>query len=608
MSKRPFTKAKKHDSRKRLYGTFDLETDGFSSTVLYATAICEDTVGGEFRPVYSSVSVDGLIDYMVEHNRKNMAWFAHNLEFDARYIMEHIKEHRADEFEKIELRERGMGKIFQLILRWKPEYKRQPLTLSDSMALYPQSLENFAKRFSTDGEKLSHDHSQRFDALDVEHVRYAEQDVICLLSALRGFHSMVLDTFGVNLRYTISSTALLAFQASLEETVCEWRLQEEQEKESRKAYCGGLVFQTDNLQHGETASLDINSAYPYVMRKHGLPMGKGVNTDEYKQGMPGIYHCIVKGKEGIRVAFLHDERGQWRVDTFRSWLTSAEIDYARETGDYEITVKQGFFFPDGVKHICDTFVTQCEQLRRKNAGTPLEIVVKLMQNSVYGKFGTKPEATESIWSPVDPGDEWLPRIAQEIEESIGDTYYREKLIDAPYMLPHWAAFITAHTRIELMRHVKRCENAGFLPYYGDTDSIKVDARAVDIMRPYMTENSGGDLPSWQYGALKSDGNYLMFRPIAPKVYAAFDGVKWSGACKGRPRSVTEERHFRDLYERGDTELARWESPTSFKAYAENGRFSRHQTRKVSSIDNSSRFVVLNDGRVYPSTSSMVRRL
>ena len=234
-----------------------------------------------------------------------------------------------------------------------------------------------------------------------------------------------------------------------------------------KYYNGGITYANpdyvgilvDNID-----VYDINSSYPDSMRNYLLPYGEPSKGDDKEKKLKLIR---ITAKKKIRITtslpFLYTinqkqlakeyKRNINAGDTFyitspeweqvkiyygeKNWITRIEYSFKQTQG------KKLFG-----KYIDEATEGKIKALNEKNPA--LYYLNKLMQNTLYGKFGTNPEMTSRIWNDTD--GEWEKRTI--VQES-------------KYYLPI-AIFTTAYSRVKLVKAVGH--NFKYF-LYTDTDSI-----------------------------------------------------------------------------------------------------------------------------------------
>jgi hypothetical protein len=489
----------------------DFETDGLGGEFIIGA--CVSTEDDEVEYFYS---IREFIDkYLIEENAGLKIYF-HNLEYDGRYII--------DELLRTNLKFNIINRVARVLSINLLFGEKKQVSIIDTFALLSDSLKRLTKVFAPDYEKKVMDFDNEvFDPTNPVHMEYLKYDVLGLkyvyIRARRAIH----DTFKVNARLTAASTALEAWKVALPKGTSIWRLSKDKEDFVRMAYSGGLLYVKRPDFYQDVYVYDFNSMYPSVMRDYGVPDGNSFWTDRVEG--PGFYHVIVHAENAVFPFLFSWSDGvkyspQKSDVTFESYITDREYYLARRLG-YKISVIKGIAFKRISYHFKE-FVDECEQLRLAHGKDAIGSITKLIQNSLYGKFGSKTEV-ESI--EYDPNIlEGVPFL-QDINDPELPThlYIKKKAIDRTYMLPHFAAYITANARCRLVEAAVECgvENV----VYCDTDSLFITAPANLIMDKKL-----GD----KYGLVKLEAHMGEILIISPKMYF---GTKSSS--KGFPKKQIE---------------------------------------------------------------------
>lgn len=585
-SKSRFSKEpRQRDSRSFLIGAIDIETDGFGGEYVYGTIHHETWACARG---YERMS--DLLDYLFSLDAKllkDTIWFSHNGEFDWSRLIQYFHAH--NEGFEIQAMEKMEGKFFQFNVKG-PDGKLVT-TWRDSLALWPGKLKDLLIAFAPHCPKG--ETPIPFDPKNEAHVRYALNDAYGLVEGLRGFDKELYRVYGVHIKGTIASTGYQALLRALPEDEVYTRVNGSIETWFRNCYYGGRVQINAKLsEYSELInSFDINSSYPAQMRL-GVPGGRPRHTDIIREDVNGLYPGFYYGRvtmPDLPLPFIphKNEHGQLSFPRagkpFYTYLSSIEIEYLRLLGgdiDDDDPKFEGFYFPEGLCYPFNAFVDMCEHTRNANKGTSTEKVIKLIQNSVYGKFGTRPEGREVIVSFGNKVPEgYVLYIDLDTGEHIPNAFIREAARDAAYMLPHWAAWITAQARLCLDRGIRTAGAKNVL--YIDTDSIKTTPEGTARML-------ASDLVGKVYGQFKDEGDIKRFRAIAPKVYAGYkkdetgEYAPWF-AVKGIPAKQALEQ-FEDLHA-GKEIMAEWESPNSFTTMMRTGKMSANRLRHSTDFRN-----------------------
>lgn len=513
----------------------DTETLGLNGAILMTQLYCDGWSDAELFEDHRE-ALDRIFS-MPPAVLKKVIWYAHNAEYDWRYLIETI----VDIGYNIRFGERAENKYYELRIETRGEKPELVTRFRDSMAIFPYGLKVFTKSMLEESspELVKKDiglgSGVNFDKTNPIHIEYAKNDVIGLVAAIKKFDELIYSTFGSHVKATASSTAYNAWLRCAPEN--EWYPRQSPSAEIffRLGYNGGLV--SLNCEYGVVypiiQTFDINSSYPANM-KEGVPKGLAVWTQGYVAGLPGFYKVkafvpvdavlpIVPYRSPItdQLAWARGDNGGEGFDTV---VTSLEIEYCQTLG-CKFEIEEGYIFPHGLCYPFNEFVGICERLRKEHKGKPLEIVVKLMQNSLYGRFGMRVEGREVVIDLDGEPDGMLPAFDPKRGNIIKNVYVKETERDTEYMLPHWAAWITANSRILIDKATELAGRENVR--YRDTDSLQgpIDPLRIESM-------VGKD-----YGKLKMEKVKRNVVYHAPKCYTFTDedGIP-QATYKGIPRS------------------------------------------------------------------------
>ncbi len=575
---------------KKVYCAWDTETDGLGGELL-CISYCypfQNQSGYNSGVIVKKSKEDMILDFLdivdkVKFYKKQVIWLAHNMQYDLRQLVPYF----IDKKYKIICHMRNETSIFKIEIR-NIETKTK-IIFQDSFALFPMSLKKFTESFSSNCAKLDViDFSkEKFNVKNKTHLEYAKRDSESLLYAFEKFVDSIEKNFNCQVNTTISSTAMKAFEETLKDDECYFYSKNNSiEQFIRESYRGGLVFLTTTEKQDNCVTYDINSSFPASM-KLGVPYGKYRYCKKRKKDLPGFIKVKVKSPDNLIVPILgykKDGTNYYPSGTFETIVTTIELDFALKNG-YTLIEDLGGVYFEKLVYPFQTFVNKCETLRKKYKGTSEELIVKLIQNSVYGKFGSNREVTDFLIEP--PDDQKIGRIPLDEDE----IFWIGKSIDDDLpCLPQFASWISANSRINLLKNVyeigpEKC-------FYADTDSItlkidKNDEAKIDC----------GDL----YGQFKREKEWKTFRPIAPKVYAGQKMTgEWTGACKGVPKKVLKEEDWKDLYETKSLEKSFVTLPSLRVALTKKttNDEAKTTTRKSTAIENSNSFIEEN-GKIRP---------
>lgn len=496
---------------RQLLAAFDIETDGFGGKVLGVGYRVE----GDTKATLTR-DPDEWVDAILKDKRR-IIWYAHNAGgFDLLHLLPYL---RAREGVSISVIWQGRkGRCIGMVVK----QGRRRCELRDSYAICPTTLAKMADAFAPELPKGELDFDKvTWQWSNTEHRAYLARDVDALLTSVLRIWELSWATFTCWPRWTLGSTAMRAWRQMLPETACIWQLNRPVEDWVRQGYYGGFVFLRHYGFKEDVTALDVNAMYPSVMREFEFPSGTPCRTTFYSDTRLGMYRVTCYVPQAVKLPCLplrHKEGVSWPTGKFETVVTTPEIEYARSLG-CAVEVIDGYVWPDRMRPFVE-IVDKCESLRK---GSPpksaLSEFTKYLQNSLYGKFGTRREA-EDVLLTIDDADAiergYSPAFRSDDNSLIDGVWVKGKEIDAPYIQPHWAAYVTAYARLKLHRvianvGVDRC-------WYGDTDSVWCDSEAAD-----QAANSGLiELSQWHYGALKRDGPYARVEWRAAKVYCVWD--------------------------------------------------------------------------------------
>lgn len=280
----------------------------------------------------------------------------------------------------------------------------------------------------------------------------------------------------------------------------------------RRGYYGGRseVFIERFNGPGLLNYCDFNSMYPSEMRE---PMPtqlakdvKGaIDIERYSRHYIGFVEADVYIPDSCTIPPLptrYNGRLVFPVGNLSGVWSSVELALVRECGGYIRDVRRSVWFVG--KPIFGPFVDYWYSYRDKSSAkydATIALVAKLMLNSLYGKMGMS-EERERIW--LFPSHE---DIDQHELTPIGDpsseVFVEKVTVDAPYIIPHISAWVTALARVKLWRTMQQYIRKGHAIYYCDTDSLITDGPCND---------------SKKLGDLKVECKIEAAHFVAPKLY------------------------------------------------------------------------------------------
>ena len=412
-----------------------------------------------------------------------------------------------------------------------------------------------------------------------ESIKYCKLDCISLHEVLIKFTELIYSEFNINSHksLTLPSLAMRIYKSQFMPENSVYQIVGPIERDIRQSYSGGAVdvfiphnritnlFNKIKALFVKLYQYDANSLYPTVMAIHPMPIGKPIAfTGDIRKidvNAFGFFYCNITSPEFIEHPIL-----QRRIETsegirtiaglgsWSGWICSNEMDKAIKLG-YQFEIIKGYQFETG--DIFSGYINKLYNLRLEYAkGHPMNLIAKLLMNSLYGKFGMKLEITkvEMFDCSDDEGVNYF-RAALDlygttvqdyvklddtfviIRNALADILYNEELDmyhgqDVNIAI---ASTITAGARIYMSAFKNR---SNFKLYYSDTDSIVIDAQLP-------VELIGNNLGQFKLEQVIERAVFL-----APKVYgyitAACEAGTGSEVIKIKGIKDVSELHIADM--------------------------------------------------------------
>lgn len=516
--------------------------------------------------------------------------YIHNLDFDLSKIAEDVLE--GIDFENSLFIQNNVT-VFSTYMQMMNEQgeepiRRAPVTFHDSLKVLPGSLANLCESFGLGDDERKIDLSDHIKArgwaqtdqegnFDKEaslnyyfhHVEPDEEQLnIYLEYDCKSLHTLLtraielsnLDDEEFVQCPTAASLAMRVYKEVWNgdyETACTGNFRGDfggfVESFIRGAYYGGRteVFKPELI---DGYHYDVNSLYPYVMKAHTFPVGwydhyRGQAAKEklafwlmFGEG-GGFAEIDIHVPEDLHIPPLPSKRDKkllFPVGDLSGTWAFPEIALAIQYGCTINAVHQVIYFQK-MKPIFRDFVSYWEEVKTTSHGAKREFS-KLMQNSLYGKFGMQRKrrtllALENRDKLEEDGEMYIVRHHPLLKE---DFIEAETITHAAYIQPQIAAYVTAYARIHLYKQLM--DKTSGEKYYCDTDSIVCKKPFEDDL---VDKTAYG---KWDLENVIREGVY-----IQPKMYMekTADG-KLIRKAKGVPKSempgLTETRYKEILSE------------------------------------------------------------
>ena len=325
---------------------------------------------------------------------------------------------------------------------------------------------------------------------------------------------------------------------------------EPKKKKVDRAFCDGRANETAQFSYygGRTQvicqpgtlqpwvhSVDANQMYPSAM------LNPYPNMATCRTAAASINNLYAALKDDNRLCWAHvvleagidspvflpntmeDGRRQWDSKTFDGWICEPEIKYAIENG-YTVQEVKEIWYASAMRPF-DGFVNHFYGLRREyqKAGDAREFFVKIILNSLYGRFGMK-DISERVDQPDEvaklmEGDEWIETHSLEFYDGpSGQWAYFEPFEPTRKSNSTWfgfAAFCTSYGRVELQKVIQA---AGSAAAYCDTDSVHFTVEGYERVMEVI--EIGTKLGQWKPETPEDGIPFCLY--WEPKAYVLFD--------------------------------------------------------------------------------------
>jgi hypothetical protein len=429
----------------------------------------------------------------------------------------------------------------------------------------------------------------------IEATKYCKLDCSVLHQILIKFNELIFKEFQINTDkpLTLPSLAMKIYQTHFMPENSIYQILGKPESFIRESYTGGAVdvyiphnritgfFGNIKAKFIKLYYYDFNSLYPTVMANHPMPIGKPIvfegDIRKIEPNAYGFFYCNITSPTNLNHPILQrrikTENGLRTIaglGSWEGWICSTEMDNAIRFG-YTFEILKGYQFETG--DLFSGYVKRMYELRLQYPkGDAMNLIAKLLMNSLYGKFGMKLNRKDiSIYNcSTDEGrthfKEMLNIFGQTVEDyvKIGDNFLiiRDSFADVKYNegldMFHGqninvaiASAITAGGRVE-MSILKN--NPDFNLYYSDTDSVVIDAPLPDNLigsglgklKLEHTINRAVFLAPKVYGLVDTDGNEIIkIKGIKSEVASKLSIQELESLLiKQEERLLTQEKWFK----------------------------------------------------------------
>jgi len=358
---------------------------------------------------------------------------------------------------------------------------------------------------------------------------YCHRDVEIMVEAWKAYYTFIEEHELGNWGHTVPSQAFNGFRHRFMKHKILMHGNGDVFELERNAYKGGRcsVFRRGKQSGSQFYKLDVNSMYPSVMIDNFCPthlVGIKRNVEiptlkKYLEKYAVVAQVVVDVKEPV-FPTKYKGRNVYPVGRFQTYLTTPEIQYALERDELKqvivcVLYKQAQIFQEFVKYMYNLKV----QYKRED-NRPFYHIVKLIMNSLYGKFGMKAHE----WTKQPYNDPNLAKVSAVINGQTGevtriyhwgnDLWTCTTKGEPENSFPAIAAHVTAYARLLLWGLIRQAGRENV--FYCDTDSMIVNAQGY--------ENLSDQLDPFTLGKLKIEEESTEINILAPKYYSM--GSHW----------------------------------------------------------------------------------
>lgn len=501
---------------------------------VWAYAICDvDNI----ESVVYGTTIDDFMEWCSKQ-KDNPKILFHNLKFDGQFILHWLflngfkhgttPKERVDKSFSTMISDKGLYYSIEVIF-YRKNKKIRKVTFQDSLKLIPLSVDQIAKSFHMDKQKLeidykAHDLLPIGSPLTLEEKLYIKHDVQIVATAMNYFYSQGLD------KMTIGSCALSEYKKIITKKRFEKYFPiPEYDADVRQSYRGGFTYLNPKFSSKTIADgivLDVNSLYPSVMRYEYLPFGTPIFYEGKYEDDPlyclyvQMFRCEFEIKPNkiptIQLKNSMFFKGNEYITSSNNQeivlcLTSVDLElFFEQYNVYNIEWLSGWKFK-ATKGLFNEYIdkwsnNKIQAKKEKNHG--LYLISKLFLNSLYGKFST--------------GTTIRSKIPYFDEDSNEVKYYdsEPKSKDGIYIAI--GSFITSYARRKTITSSQKIMDnnlAGISKaqwVYSDTDSMHISLNG-ESPEKFLSE-SGLDISDTELGAWKYESRFRKAKFLRQKCY------------------------------------------------------------------------------------------
>ncbi len=433
----------KHAQKSKTIAVIDAETDPFVYGRIPKPFIWGFATADTYKEFYSTES---LYEYLRTLKKPHLVYAHNGGKFDFHYLLNLLR-----------------PQMIKIINGRIASFKIGKCEMRDSLLIIPRSLDSLG------AGKLEIDYSLFEYEERKEHMpeirEYLKQDCYALLKVINRFK----EEYGLSL--TIAGAALNYYETNYSKV-----------KRTTKAFYERIApfYKGGRVQALKTGSfkkkmkyIDLNSAYPYVMKEKYHPSGTVLHHTRDIFKVPFDFPYFVEFEGYTHGAFPITDPVTKKTD-----YPTGKYTIKTSSWEYEQAIALDLVRVDKILNVFYTtevtnfsgYVDHFYDIRKKykDEGDKLgEQIAKLFLNSLYGKFGANPENYSDFY--IDEYNNKLIENGWNIHTEIDDKkcLYSRPSSQRQYINVATAASITGAVRAMLMKGLHDVQN----PVYCDTDSI-----------------------------------------------------------------------------------------------------------------------------------------
>ena len=416
------------------------------------------------------------------------------------------------------------------------------LRIIDSLNHFPMTLKELGKHVGLNKLEIDFNGTSR-EGLSI----YCRRDVEVILAAYKQWLAFIKDNGFGKFAYTLSGQALNTFRSQYLKTWIKMHVESDALQLEYASYHGGRTecFRIGNFTGEEFFYVDVNSLYPSVMR-NPVPTSliaeiKNPTVDKVLDNMVGYQVnarvTITTDTPGVPVRY--DGKLIFGTGTFKTCLPHPELKLAIERG-WVTQVHEAFIYE--ATDIFSGYVEGLYNLRvklREEGNETYAGFVKLLMNTLYGKFGQK----NPVWTVTDKDAEFALESSTTVIVKTGEHVLERHIGNLVQVndgeeighnaLPIIAGTITSYARLRMLELIEKADWANV--YYTDTDSLFLNAEGYRRIQSEIHPTELGKLK------LEKVAENLEIRGL--KDYTFGESVR----IKGIPRNATWESEDRVSY-------------------------------------------------------------